>query len=179
MIKTIALSVLGAGVLAIAVVLILAASKPDVFRVQRTASIKAPPDKVFALINDFSSWAAWSPWEKKDPNMKRSLSGPASGKGAAYAWDGNSNVGKGRMEIVDVSPPNKLILKLDFERPMDAHNTVEFTLEPKGDATAVTWSMHGTTPFIGKLFHVFLNVDRMVGDDFEAGLANLRSVAER
>ena len=175
MIKIIGLAV----VLAIAAVLLLAASKPDVFRVQRSASIKAPPDKVFTLINDFKRWGAWSPWEKKDPAMKRSFSAATSGKGASYAWEGNKDVGQGSMEITQSVSPSAISLKLDFLKPFEAHNQVEFTLVAKGDATQVTWTMAGDTPYFAKIIHVFINMDSMVGKDFEAGLANLKSIAEK
>lgn len=164
---------------AIAVVLVLAAIKPDTFRVQRTASIKAPPEKIFPLINDFDNWGGWSPYEKKDPAMKRTRSGAANGKGAVYEWDGDKNVGKGRIEIADTSPPSKVKLTLDFARPFEAHNLVEFTLEPKGQSTSVTWAMHGPVPYMAKIAHVIFNMDRMVGQDFEAGLASLKALAEK
>lgn len=162
----------------IAGVLIFATTKPDTFRVQRATSIKAPPEKVFALINDFNRWGAWSPWEKKDPAMKRTFGATTSGKGATYAWEGNRDVGQGRMEIAESIPASKVALKLDFLKPFEAHNTVEFTLDSKGDTTNVTWVMQGPTPYFAKIIHVFINMDRMVGNDFEAGLANLKSAAE-
>jgi len=163
----------------IAGVLIFAATKPDTFRVQRAASIKAPPEKVFALINDFKRWDAWSPWEKKDPAMKRTWGAITNGKGAMYAWDGNSDVGKGSMEIAESVVPSKVTLKLDFEKPFEAHNIVVFTLEPKSGTTNVTWAMEGHVPYFAKIIHVFLDMDSMVGKDFEAGLANLKTVAEK
>lgn len=160
-------------------VLVYAATKPDTFRVQRTTSIKAPPEKIFATLNDFQSWGAWSPYETKDPAMRRTYSGTTKGKGAVYEWDGDKNVGRGRMEITESSPPSKVALNLNMIKPFEAHNVVEFTLEPQGDATRVTWAMNGRTPYIAKIVHVFMNVDRMVGDDFETGLANLKTLAER
>ena len=160
-------------------VLVYAATQPDTFRVQRTTSIKAPPEKIFATLNDFHSWGAWSPYETKDPAMRRTYSGTTKGKGAVYEWDGDKNVGKGRMEITESSPPSKVALNLNMIKPFEAHNVVEFTLEPQGDATRVTWAMNGRTPYIAKIVHVFMNVDRMVGDDFETGLANLKTLAER
>jgi uncharacterized protein YndB with AHSA1/START domain len=175
MIKAIALAV----ILPIAAVLIFAATRPDDFRVQRATSIKAPPGKIFPFINEFDRWGAWSPYEKRDPAMKRSRSGPASGKGAVYAWEGNRQVGSGRMEITEASPPSKIVIKLDFLKPFEAHNTAEFMLEPKGDATNVTWAMHGPNRYIGKVMQVFFDMDQMIGKDFEAGLANLKSVAEK
>jgi uncharacterized protein YndB with AHSA1/START domain len=169
--------------IAIAIVLILAATKPDTFRVQRATKVEAPPEKIFPLINDFHQWGTWSPYENKDPAMKRSYSGAASGKGAVYAWDGNKSVGSGRMEILDTSAPSKIVIKLDFFTPFEGHNTAEFTMLPQGDATNVTtnvtWLMHGPSPFMGKIMHVFINMDRMVGKDFEIGLANLKKLAER
>ena len=164
---------------AIAAVLILAATKPDVFRVQRATSIKAPPDKVFGFINDFKRWDGWSPWEKKDPAMKRSFGATTSGKGATYAWEGNKDVGQGSMEITQSTPSSAIKLKLDFLKPFEAHNVVDFTLEPKGDTTQVTWTMAGPTPYFAKIFHVFMDMDSMVGKDFETGLANLKAVAEK
>jgi uncharacterized protein YndB with AHSA1/START domain len=175
MLKTIAIVV----ALLLAAVLLFAATKPDTFRVQRAASIKAPPEKLFALINDFNRWGAWSPWEKKDPAMKRSFGATTSGKGAVYAWEGNKDVGQGRMEIAESVPPSKVAIKLDFAKPFEAHNLVEFTLEPRGDATDVTWAMRGDTPYFAKIIHVFIDVDGMVGKDFESGLANLRDAAEK
>ena len=166
-------------VLAIAIILILAAAKPDRFRVQRATTVKAPPERIFPLINDFHQWATWSPYENKDPAMKRSYSGTASGKGAVYAWEGNKNVGSGRMEILDASAPAKIVIKLDFFTPFEGHNTAEFTMLPQGDVTNVTWLMYGPLPFMGKIMHVFVNMDRMVGKDFEIGLANLKRVTEK
>ena len=163
----------------IAGVLIFAATKPDTFRVQRAASIKAPPEKVFALINDFKRWDAWSPWEKKDPAMKRTWGAVTSGKGAIYAWDGNNEVGKGSMEIAESVPSSRVALKLDFEKPFEGHNIVTFTLEPKGDVTNVTWAMQGPAPFLTKVIQVFCDMDSMVGKDFETGLANMKTVAEK
>lgn len=166
-------------VLAIAVILILAATKPDRFSVQRATTVKAPAEKIFPLINDFRRWGSWSPYEHKDPVMKRSLSGAASGKGAVYAWDGNKNVGSGRMEILDATAPAKIVIKLDFFTPFEGHNTAEFTMLPQGDGTNLTWLMHGPAPFMAKIMHVFMNIDRMVGKDFEIGLANLKRLTEQ
>jgi len=166
--------------IAIAVVLILAATKPDTFTVQRAAVVKAPPEKIFPLINDFHQWGTWSPWEGKDPGMKRTYSGTASGRGAVYAWDGNKNVGSGRMEILDTSSPSKIVIKLDFLKPFEAHNTAEFTMLPQGDgATNISWVMHGPAPFMSKMMQVFMNIDKMVGKDFEIGLSNLKKLTEK
>lgn len=159
-------------------VLVLASTKPDSFRVQRTVTISAPQQAVFALINDYRQWNAWSPWEKKDPNMKRSFSGPASGKGAAYAWDGDGNVGKGSMLITE-STPERVALNLDFEKPFEGHNKVVFAIESKGLTTDVTWSMEGPSPFITKVIQVFCDMDSMIGAEFENGLAAMKLTAEK
>jgi uncharacterized protein YndB with AHSA1/START domain len=164
---------------AIATVLVLAATKPNTFSVRRIATIKAPPERIFSLINDFHQWGAWSPYEHKDPAMKRSYGGAESGKGAVYAWEGNKNVGSGRMEILDTSAPTKIVIKLDFFAPFEGHNTAEFTMLPQGDATNVTWLMHGPARFISKVMQVFMNLDNMIGRDFEAGLANLKRLSEK
>ena len=156
-----------------------ASTRPDTLRVQRSATIKAPPDKIFPLITDLRRWSVWSPWEKKDPAMKRTFGGADSGQGAVYAWQGNSDVGEGRMEIVEATPPSKVAIQLDFIKPLEGHNVAEFTLKPKGDATDVTWVMYGPTPFIGKVLGIFMNMDAMIGNDFEAGLASLRAAAEK
>lgn len=166
-------------IVAVGAVLILAATKSDTFRVRRAASINAPPEKIFAFINDFDRWGAWSPYEKKDPAIKRTRNGPASGKGAVYAWEGNKDVGQGRMEIADASSPSKVTIKLDFVKPFEAHNIVEFTLVPQGGSTTVTWDMHGGLPYMAKVAHLFFDMDRMVGKDFEAGLASLKAAAEK
>jgi uncharacterized protein YndB with AHSA1/START domain len=179
MFKTIALTVAVLLVVGAVAVLILAMTKPDTLHVERSASIKAPPDKVFALISNLQDWTAWSPYEHKDPAMKRTHSGAASGKGAIYEWDGNNQVGRGRMEIVDATPPSRVVIKLDFKKPFEAHNTAEFTMQPTDGGTNVTWAMYGPNLFIGKVMSVFINMDNMIGKDFEAGLANLKAVAER
>ena len=166
-------------VVLIAGVLVYAATKPDTFRVQRSASIKAPPEKIFPLINDYHNWVAWSPYEKKDPTMKRTFGATAAGKGATYSWDGNKDIGQGSMEIQDSVPPSRITIKLDFVKPFEAHNIVDFTLQPEGDSTKVTWDMHGPAPYFSKVMQVFINMDKMVGADFEAGLASLKALAEK
>lgn len=170
-----------AGVIAVALVVILvaASTRPDSFQVQRAAAIQAPPEKIFPLIEDFRAWGGWSPWEKKDPAMKRSFSGPATGKGAIYAWEGNSEVGQGSMEIVEDTPPSKLVLNLDFVKPFEGHNVVTFTLVPQGEATNVTWTMTGASKFITKVIGLFCDMDAMIGKEFETGLANLKTLAEK
>ena len=162
----------------VAAVLGVAATKPDAFRMQRTARINAKPDRILPHIVDFRRWAAWSPFEKLDPAMTKAHSGAPTGKGAVYVWEGNSKAGKGRMEITDVTAAGKVTMKLDFIKPFEAHNTSEFTLEPRGDATDVTWAMFGPSPFMMKVMGVFKSMDEMVGKDFEQGLAALKSIAE-
>lgn len=169
------------GVLAalIGAILILALMQPDSFTVQRTIEIKAPAEKVFPLVDDFAQWKLWSPWEHKDPAMERSMSANTAGKGATYAWAGNKEVGQGRMEIVESTPPAKVGIKLDFLVPFEAHNQTTFNFEPRGTGTQVTWIMQGPLPFISKIFGVFVSMDSMVGKDFETGLANMKAAAEK
>jgi Polyketide cyclase / dehydrase and lipid transport len=171
-------------VVLIAAVLVLAAIKPDKISVQRTTSINAAPDKIFPLINDFNRWRLWSPYENKDPTMKRTVSGTARGTGAVYEWNGNSQVGKGRIEITEASAPSSVTIKLDMIKPMEGHNIVNFTLEPRGGATQaasteVTWAMRGSCAYTAKLLGLFLDMDKMIGKDFEVGLANLKTLAEK
>ena len=170
-----------AGIIAVAVagILVYATTKPDVFRVQRSANINAPPEKIFPLINDFRQWPAWSPYEKKDPAMKRTYGATTTGKGAVYEWDGNGNVGSGRITITDSAAPSFVRLDLDMLKPFEAHNIVEFTIERKGDTTNVSWMMNGAVPYPAKVVHVFFDVDTMVGKDFEEGLASLKAAAEK
>jgi carbon monoxide dehydrogenase subunit G len=165
--------------LLIAVVLILAAMRPDHFRIERSATIRAPAERIFPFIDDFHRWQAWSPYEKKDPAMQRTFDGPSSGVGATYAWNGNKDIGSGRMEISQSTPSSRVLLKLEFFAPFKASNTAEFVLTPEGDATRVSWAMQGRSPFMSKLMGVVLNFDKMVGKDFEQGLANLRALAEQ
>jgi uncharacterized protein YndB with AHSA1/START domain len=163
----------------IAAVLILAATKPDTFRIERTAIVNAPAEKIFPLIADFHQWLNWSPWEGRDPALKRTYSGAERGNGAVYAWEGNKNVGSGRMEILEATTPSKVEIKLDFLKPFEAHNTAEFTMLPQGRATKVVWVMQGPAPFMSKLMQVFMSFDNMIGKDFEAGLAKLKTISER
>ena len=165
-------------VVAVAGLLGYAATRPDDFRVQRSIAIKAPPEKVMGLVGDLRGWTAWSPYEKKDPGMKRTYSGAPAGKGAVYEWNGNKDVGRGRMEILE-STPSKVLIKLDFMEPFEAHNTAEFTAVPRGDSTSVTWSMYGPSPFMAKVMQTVIDMDKMIGTDFEAGLQSLKAVAEK
>ena len=165
-------------VVAVAGVLVAAGFQPDRFQVQRTATINAPPDRIFTLISDFHRWNSWSPYEKLDPAMRRTYTGAERGTGAVYEWEGNSKVGKGRMEITDAAAPSAVAVKLDFLAPFEAHNVATFTLAPAAGGTNVTWAMDGPTPYVGKIFHLFVDMNRMVGKDFETGLANLKTAAE-
>src|SRR5271154_6432193 len=167
--------------IAIAMVLLLASTKPATFTVRRSAVMQAPAETIFPLINNFHQWANWSPWENKDSAMKRSYSGAESGRGAVYAWDGNKNVGSGRMEILDASSPSKITIKLDFFKPFEGHNTAEFTFVRERDAAAtnVIWVMQGPSSFMSKVMQVFMDLDKMIGRDFEAGLANLKTLTEK
>jgi hypothetical protein len=174
-IKWIALAI----VVAVAGLLGYAATRPGFFTVERTATIQAPPEKIFPLIEDFRRWREWSPYEKLDPNMKRTLGGAEKGAGATYAWEGDSKAGAGRMEITDAPSPVRVTIKLDFTRPFESHNVAEFRLVPLGAGTQVTWAMHGPSPFLTKLITVFVDMDRMVGKDFDAGLASLKAIAEK
>ncbi|MFL6797095.1 MAG: SRPBCC family protein [Xanthobacteraceae bacterium] len=170
-------------VIAVAVALIIvvailayAATRPDSFQVARSVTVNAPPERVFPLIDDLHAQMKWSPFDK-DPNMKRTHSGAPRGKGAVYEWDGNRQVGAGRIAITD-STPTRITMALDMFRPLAAHNTVEFTLRPNGSATDVTWAMNGRQPFMVKLMSVFVNCDSMVGRQFEEGLGKLKALAE-
>lgn len=167
-------------VLAVAVVAVLglASTKPDTFSVQRSASIKAPPERISAVLSDLRGWQAWSPFEKMDPAMQRNFSGAEKGKGAVYAWSGNSEAGAGRMQVTEASA-SRVALDLDFTKPMEGHNKVVFTLAPKDGATEVTWAMSGPSPYISKVIQVFCDMDAMIGKYFEEGLGNLKAVAEK
>jgi carbon monoxide dehydrogenase subunit G len=174
MLKIIAIAL----IVLVAAVLVLAATRPDTFRVERSAQMSAPPERILSLVNDFHQWSAWSPYEKLDPSMKRTYAGAAAGKGAVYEWDGNSKAGKGRMEIT-AAAATRTVIQLDFSKPFTAHNIAEFTAVGQGDATRVTWSMQGPSPFVTKLMGLFFNMDKMIGGDFETGLANLKAITEK
>jgi uncharacterized protein YndB with AHSA1/START domain len=163
---------------AIAGLLAYVATKPDTFRVERSILVGAPPERIYPLIADFRQWTQWSPYEKLDPAMKRTYSGASSGLGAIYAWDGNKDTGAGRMEIDEVTPPSKIHIRLDFLRPFESSNIAEFTMMPEGDATRISWVMHGPANYVSKLMDTLFDMDQMIGKDFEAGLATLKSLAE-
>ena len=162
----------------VVVFVVIIAIQPSDFRITRSASFAAPPEAVFAQVNDLHNWEAWSPWAKLDPAAKSTYDGPAAGVGAAFTWSGNNKIGEGRMTIIE-SRPNELVrFKLDFLKPFKASNTAEFTFKPEANQTAVTWSMYGKNSFIGKAIGLFMNCDKMVGGQFEQGLAQMKSVAE-
>jgi uncharacterized protein YndB with AHSA1/START domain len=163
----------------IAAILIYAATRPDDFEVRREADIAAPSAKVFGYLNDFGQWVKWSPWEKLDLTMQKTMTGAAAGKGSIYQWKGNKKVGEGRMEILDSQPSSSVKIDLQFIAPFKAHNLTLFTLEPRNGNTHVNWSMTGKKNFVMKLMGVFMNMDKMVGKDFETGLANLKAEAEK
>jgi len=165
--------------LLIAVVLLLAATKPPTFQLQRSTRIAASAEQIFPLLNDFHRWGVWSPWEKMDPGMTRTFAGPDSGVGAHYAWAGNRKVGTGSMEILESVPSSRVVIALNFLSPFEAHNTAEFSLAPAGDSTDVTWTMRGPNSFVSKVMSVFVSMDQMVGPDFERGLANLKAAAQQ
>src|ERR1700722_15475625 len=167
------------GAALLSAVLVAASRKPDTLQVQRTTNIKALPEKIFPYINDFHTWTTWSPYENKDSAMKKTYSGTEKGKGAVYEGDDNDKVGSGRMEIIDVCEPSKVVIKLDFYKPFEGHNMAEFTLEAAGDVTKVTWGMHGPNKFFTKVMQTFLDMDKMIGTDFAVGLSNLKAIAEK
>jgi hypothetical protein len=152
--------------------------QPSDFRITRTANVSTPAAVVFALVDDLHEWEAWSPWEKKDPAVKRTFEGPLAGTGASYSWAGNKKVGEGRMTITESRPGELIRIKLEFLRPFKATNTAEFVFNPKGNQTTVTWSMSGKNNFMAKAFHLFVDFDKMIGNDFVKGLAQMKSVAE-
>jgi carbon monoxide dehydrogenase subunit G len=164
---------------AIIFVLAFAATKPKIFTVQRTINIKAPPEKIFAFINDFHNWSYWAPQDKDDPKMKRTYSGSVDGKGAVSEWVSGGSAGKGRMTIIESTPPRMISVQVDFVEPFEVQNINEFMLAPAGDSTKVTWTMHGANLYIMKLMSVFKNMDSVAGKHFERGLENLKAVAEQ
>ncbi len=164
---------------AIATLALWAGTRPDTFHVERSARVNAPAAAVFPLINDFHRWGSWSPWEKLDPAMKRTFSGPESGQGAGYAWDGNSKAGQGSMQIAESADPSKVRIDLHFIKPFDSRAVATFTLRDEAGATDVLWAMDGPMPYISKVMSLFVGMDSMIGPDFEAGLAKLKTVAEQ
>ena len=162
----------------VVVFVVVVAMQPSEFRIERSATISAPAPAVFAQVNDFHNWEAWSPWAKLDPAAKATFEGPRAGRGAIFRWAGNEEVGEGSMMITESRPSDLIRIKLDFLKPFEATNTAEFTFKPEGNQTAVTWSMEGQNNFIAKAVCLFMNMDKMVGGQFEKGLASMKSVAE-
>jgi len=154
------------------------AMQPSEFRVSRQATIAAPPGAVFAQVNDFHKWEAWSPWAKLDPNAKNTFEGPPAGQGSVFKWVGDSNVGEGSMTLTESQPSERIRIRLDFVKPFAGTSDVEFTFQPQGEQTVVTWSMHGHNNFIGKAISLFMNCDKMIGANFDEGLANIKKVVE-
>ena len=175
---TIALIIAAIVVAVIAVILILAAMKPDIFSIQRTRRIDATPEKVFPLINDVQEFIKWSPFEK-DPNMKRTFRGPSAGPGMIYEFEGNRNVGAGFVELKESHPVSKIVMRLVMTRPFAADNTVVFTLAPAAGGTDVTWQMSGKQPFMAKVMSTVINCDKMVGGEFDKGLSSLNALAAK
>ena len=164
---------------AIALILIRAAMLPKEFRVSRSTSIQAPSDKIFPLINDMKSFNEWNPFAKMDPTTNTVYRGPVSGPGAAFDWEGTGKAGKGRLEIVEVSVPDAVTMKLDIVKPMEGHNNIVFALRKNGDATDVSWTMTGPYPYLNRIFGTIFNMDNMIGATFDSGLADLKRIAEK
>lgn len=171
--------ILGLLALLVAGLAVLIASRPADFQLVRSATLNAPPEKVFALINDFNQWDSWSPWAKIDPAMKKTVGNISAGKGATYEWAGNSDAGKGKMTITDSQPAERIAIRLEFLEPIEATNQTEFSLKPEGSGTRVEWSMRGTNNFMAKAFDFFMDMDKTVGADFEKGLQQMKAVAEK
>jgi len=162
----------------IGVLLVVVALQPPVMTVTRSATFAAPPAEVFAQVNDFHNWEAWSPWAKLDPAAKNTFEGPSSGNGAMFSWDGNDQVGAGRMTISESRPDELIHIKLHFIRPFEGTDDVEFKFQPEGDQTRVTWTMTGQKNFICKAMGLVMDMDKMLGGEFEKGLANMQRVVE-
>ncbi len=178
MIKKILLTLLSLVGLALVVILGLAATKPNTYRVERKSTIAAEPSTIFGVVNDFHRWPEWSPWENLDPQMKRTFEGPESGTGASYAWLGNDQVGQGKMTITESTPSDRIALRLEFIKPWAATNDVQFQFTPGDAGTDVAWTMNGNNNFMSKVMGVFMNMDQMIGKDFEAGLESMKTLAE-
>ena len=168
---------IGLGVIVVAIIAVVAL-QPAEFRVARSATMSAPSPVIFAQVNELKKWEAWNPWQKIDPAMKLTFAGPPAGPGASYSWVGNNEVGEGRLTITESQPTDMVRIKLEFMKPFAATNTATFTFKPEGNQTAVTWSMEGHNNYLAKALHLFMNMDRMVGGQFEKGLADMKKVAE-
>jgi len=157
---------------------VIVAMQPGEFRVARSAIMSAPPQAVFAQVDDLRKWEAWNPWQKVDPAMKITFTGPPTGPGASYSWVGNKDVGEGRLTITESRPNDLVRVKLEFMKPFTATNMASFTFKPEGDKTNVTWSMEGDKNYVVKAVHLFMDMDKMVGGQFEKGLADMKKIAE-
>lgn len=162
----------------VALLLLVVVTRPSTFHIERSTTIAAPPDAAFAQVNDFRAWNAWSPYEKLDPDMKKTFEGPAAGVGSSYGWSGNDKAGEGRMTITTSDAPSRIAIRLEFSRPFAATNTATFTFAPQGSGTKVTWAMDGANGFVAKAFSLFVDMDMLVGGDFERGLAAMKAIVE-
>lgn len=171
--------VLGAAALAVVVILALASRKPDTFHVERKVTVAAAPEKVFPYLEDPQKALEWSPWEKKDPNIKKTFSGAAKGKGAVYAWEGNKEVGSGQLTITAVEPNKSVTMDLDFKTPMEGHSVAKYALSAAAGGTEVLWSIEGPNSFPSKVMCVFMDMDKMIGGEFEKGLGALKAIVEK
>lgn len=163
----------------IGVIVLVASRKPDSFRVERRAVLKATPEAIYDQINDLAAWQAWSPWAEKDPAAKGTFGPATSGTGAWFAWDGNKNIGKGTMTIIEAARPRHVAMRLDFEKPFKGTNRADFDMQPVDGGTEVTWALSGPSPLLSKIMDLLMNMDRMIGRDFERGLVRLKAVVER
>jgi Polyketide cyclase / dehydrase and lipid transport len=162
----------------IVVLVVIVTLQPSEFRVARSTTISAPPSAVFAQVNDFHKWEAWNPWGKIDPAMEQTYEGAPAGTGAIYTWAGNNEVGEGRMTLTESRPSDLIRIKLEFFKPFAGNSIAEFAFKPERDQTRVTWSMAGENNFMAKAIHLFMNMDKMIGGQFEKGLADMKSVVE-
>ncbi len=178
MIKKVILGILALIVVVVVIFCAVVVMQPEDFKITRTATMNAPAEKIFEQVNDFHKWEAWSPWAKLDPNMKTTYSGPASGVGAVYNWVGNNDVGEGKMAITASHPSEHIAIDLEFLKPFAAKNVTEFMLKPDVDKTNVTWTMAGKNNFMAKAFNLVMNMDKLVGGDFEKGLSQMKTVVE-
>lgn len=179
MVLKVVFAVLALIAVAVIALLLYASTRPSEFRVTRSQKMSAPPGAIFAQLNDLKKWAAWSPWDQMDPAMKKTYEGAESGEGATYAWAGNKNVGEGKMTIIESKPNESLTIKLEFYKPMAGVSTAQFDLTPDGDGTNVTWSMDGTNNFVAKVVCLFMDMDKMIGGNFEQGLTQLKAIVEK
>jgi hypothetical protein len=179
MLPTIIATIVGIFLLAVALLVVVIATRPNEFRVARTVTMAAPAGKIFPYVNDFHQWQAWSPYDKRDPDMKRTYDGAPAGVGAVYGWNGDNNVGEGRSTIVESKESERILIQLEFMRPFAGTNMAEFTFQPSGSGTAVTWALDGKYNFMTKAMGLVMSMDKMIGGDFEQGLASLKAIVEK